>query len=313
MDTIMDIKQGKSGAELPPPRKRRVQPVLRVAEASNERSDVTRGGPVPTPPFFGSRVLKGMPLSSVVDWLDERATLMGRWGLRGSRGGKTYDELAETEGRPRMRGLLEMMQSQKLLDLGVAYGYYPCYSSGERLVVCDPDSNAELFSWTFPRQRGNRRLCIPDFFRDEQEAEELGLDVIALQIVTVGDRVSQKTAELYENDEYRSYLELHGLSVQLAEALAEWSHHRVRTELGIDGNDGEFVAQVTKQAYQGSRYSFGYGACPDLSMRAQLVDVLQADRIGVHLSEEFQLEPEQSTDAFVVHHPQAKYFSTMKE
>ena len=313
MDTIMDIKKGKFGAELPPPRKRRVQPVLRVAEVSNERSDVTRGGPVPTPPFFGSRVLKGMPLSSVVDWLDERATLMGRWGLRGSKGGKTYDELAETEGRPRLRGLLEMMQSQKLLDFGVVYGYYPCYSSGERLVVCDPDSHAELFSWTFPRQRGNRRLCIPDFFRDEREAEELGLDVIALQIVTVGDRVTQKTAELYENDEYRSYLELHGLSVQLAEALAEWTHHRVRSELGIDGDDGEFVAQVTKQAYQGSRYSFGYGACPDLNMRAQLVDVLQADRIGVHLSEEFQLEPEQSTDAFVVHHPQAKYFSTMKE
>lgn len=314
MNTIMDIKAGKPGAELPEPRKRRVKKVAKKnTEHSTERSEVARGVPVPEPPFYGNRVLKGMTLSDVVDWLDEKATLMGRWGLRGTRDGMTYEQLAQSEGRPRLRGLLETLQSEKLLDFGVVYGYYPCFSEGEDLIVCDPDTKNELFTWTFPRQNGNRRLCIPDFFRDRQEAEKQGLDVIGLQIVTIGSKVSEKTAEMYAKNEYRAYLEMHGLSCQLAEALAEWTHHRIRQELGIAGEDGEIEAQVAKQAYQGSRYSFGYGACPDLHMRRQIVDALDAERIGVHLSEEYQLDPEQSTDAFVVHHKEAKYFSTMKD
>ena len=161
----------------------------------------------------------------------------------------------------------------------------------------------------FPRQPRDRRLCLADFFRDAAEAAELGPDTLALQLVTMGSRVSEETAKMYAGNAYRDYLELHGLSVQLTEALAEMWHHRVRAELGIGADEGTVDAQIADQAYRGSRYSFGYPACPDLEMRAPLCRLLRPERIGVELSEEFQLHPEQSTDALIVHHPEAKYFN----
>jgi 5-methyltetrahydrofolate--homocysteine methyltransferase len=264
---------------------------------------------VPTPPFWGTRVVKGLKLAEVAAWLDERATFMGQWGLRSVTDGPTYEELVETEGRPRLRQLLNRIHTDGLMEPAVVYGYWPCHSEGRTLIIGDPDDPArELTRFTFPRQGRDRHLCLADFFRDAEEAAELGPDVIALQLVTMGSAVSRATAELFAADAYRDYLELHGLSVQLTEALAEYWHARVRSELGLDG-DGAVDAMIRDQAYRGSRYSFGYPACPDLADRAKLVTLLRPERIGVELSEELQLHPEQSTDAIVLHHPEAKYFN----
>jgi 5-methyltetrahydrofolate--homocysteine methyltransferase len=184
------------------------------------------------------------------------------------------------------------------------------HSHGETLVVGSPDDpSREVARFTFPRQRRGRNLCLADFFRDEEEAAELGPDVLAMQLVTMGSEVATETQKLFEANAYRDYLELHGLSVQLTEALAELWHGRVRDELGLGAADGDVNAAIRDQAYRGSRYSFGYPACPNLEDRATLVELLDPSRIGVELSEELQLHPEQSTDAIVVHHPEAKYFN----
>ena len=313
MEKVMAVKSGVPGAALPEPRRRRVvaKPRANDPEAvdSTERSDVARDQDVPTPPFWGSRVVKGLKLAEVAGWLDERATFMGQWGLRGSSGGPTYEELVETEGRPRLRHWLDRVQTEALAEPAVVYGYWPCHSEGNKLILGDPDDPArEVTRFIWPRQSRDRRLCLADFFRDADEAAERGPDVIALQLVTMGSAVAQATTKLFEADAYRDYLELHGLSVQLTEALAEYWHARVRAELGL-GGDGEVDAMIRDQAYRGSRYSFGYPACPDLADRAKLVTLLRPERIGVTLSEELQLHPEQSTDAIVVHHPEAKYFN----
>ena len=234
---------------------------------------------------------------------------MGQWGLRGSRDGASYEELVETEGLPRLRMWLDRLQTEGIAEFAVTYGYWPCHSEGQDLVIGDPDDpTRELERFGFPRQSRERRLCLADFFRDADEAAELGPDVIAFQLVTMGSRVAEATGKLFAGDSYRDYLELHGLSVQLTEALAELWHARVRHELGLAG-DGSTDAMIRDQAYRGSRYSFGYPACPDLESRQGLVRLLRPDRIGVSLSEELQLHPEQSTDALIVHHPEAKYFN----
>ncbi|HVE98406.1 MAG TPA: methionine synthase [Mycobacteriales bacterium] len=272
------------------------------------RSAVATDNPVPTPPFWGSRVVKGIALADYASWLDERALFMGQWGLRGSRGGSgpSYDELVETEGRPRLRALLAQVQAEGVMNAAVAYGYFPCVSKGDDLVVLHEDGS-ERARFTFPRQRRDRRLCLSDFFRPEETGE---VDVVAFHVVTMGRRVSEVTGELFARNAYRDYLELHGLSVQLTEALAEHWHARVREELGFAAEDSpDMHAMVSKQAYRGSRYSFGYPACPELEDQAKVAELLQWERIGVTLSEEFQLEPEQSTSAVIVHHPEAKYFA----
>ncbi|WP_022910267.1 methionine synthase [Aestuariimicrobium kwangyangense] len=318
MDSVMAVKRGVPGATLPPIRQRRVAPKVTVEILEPElgvRSEVARPTPeggvdVPTPPFWGSRVTKGIALNEIIGWLDERATLMGRWGLRGSRDGASYEELAATEGRPRLRAWFERIRSEGLGEFGVVHGYWPVVSRDETLIVLDPDDHSrELTSFTFPRQRRDRRLCLADFFRDETEAAELGPDVLGMQLVTMGGAVARATSQLFAANSYRDYLELHGLSVQLTEALAEYWHHRVRGELGFVAEDGDIESAIADQAYRGSRYSFGYAACPDLTDRIKLVELLDPSRIGVELSEELQLHPEQSTDAIVVHHPEAKYFN----
>ncbi|MBK8462900.1 MAG: methionine synthase [Nigerium sp.] len=313
MDAVMAVKRGDADA-LPAPRKRRVAAKATEggeaeASADTRRSDVARGVDVPVPPFWGSRVVKGIKLADVATWLDHRATFMGQWGLRGTRGGETYDEVVEREGVPRLRAWLDRIATDGLAEFAVAYGYWPCHSEGNTLIVGAPeDPTRELTRFEFPRQGRDRRLCLADFFRDAGEAAAHGPDVIAFQLVTMGARVADETATLFAADSYRDYLELHGLSVQLTEALAERWHARVREDLGLGGN-GEVDAMIRDQAYRGSRYSFGYPACPDLEDRVKLVALLEPARIGVVLSEELQLHPEQSTDALVVHHPEAKYFN----
>ena len=250
----------------------------------------------------------------MVGYLDERATFMGQWGLKGSRSGPSYEELVEAEGRPRLRAWLDRIQTEQIAEFAVVYGYWPCYSEGDSLVVLRPAGR-----WTirprrpagsrFPRQRRPRYLCLADFFRDRELARPKGPDVVAFHLVTMGSAVAQATARLFEQNAYRDYLELHGLSVQLTEALAEMWHARIRSDLGFAADDGPIDDMIRDQAYRGSRYSFGYPACPDLEDRAKLVALLRPERIGVVLSEELQLHPEQSTDALVVHHPEAKYFN----
>ncbi|MFJ3651473.1 methionine synthase [Streptomyces murinus] len=299
MDALIGVKRGVPGAKLPELKQRRVPrraPVLMEPEGEG-RSDVASDNPVPAPPFWGTRVIKGIQLKEYASWLDETALFKGQWGLT--------NDLVETEGRPRLRGLLDRLQRENLLEAAVVHGYFPCVSKGDDLIVLD-EHGGELTRFTFPRQSRGRRLCLADFFRPEESGER---DVVGFQVVTVGSRVGEETAKLFEADAYRDYLELHGLSVQLAEALAEYWHARVRTELGISAADPASMAGMFRTEYQGCRYSFGYPACPDLEDRAKIAALLEPERIGVHLSEEFQLHPEQSTDALVVHHPEAGYFN----
>ena len=312
MDALIGVKRGVPGAKLPELKQRRVRATAPVEvterpEEGHVRSDVSTDNPVPVPPFWGTRVIKGIQLKEYASWLDEGALFKGQWGLKQVRTGEgpSYEELVETEGRPRLRGLLDRLQTENLLEAAVVYGYFPCVSKDDDLIVLDEQGN-ERTRFTFPRQRRGRRLCLADFFRPEESGER---DVVGFQVVTVGSRIGEETAKLFEANAYRDYLELHGLSVQLAEALAEYWHARVRTELGFGGEDPADIEEMFALKYRGARFSLGYGACPDLEDRGKIAALLEPERIGVHLSEEFQLHPEQSTDAIVIHHPEAKYFN----
>jgi 5-methyltetrahydrofolate--homocysteine methyltransferase len=338
MDAIMAAKRGESATvdaeaeEKRRERKERRERSLRIAEARKARqasaealedppparSDVATDVPLPSPPFWGSRVVKGIPVADYAAMLDERATFMGQWGLKGARGGAgpTYDELVESEGRPRLRYWLDRLTADGVLaHAAVVYGYFPCYADGDDLVVLtEPEPDApERLRFTFPRQRRDRRLCLADFYRPRESGE---VDVVPFTVVTMGQPIADYANELFAADAYRDYLEVHGLGVQLTEALAEYWHCRIRQELTLPGGvavastDPDDVEEFFKLGYRGARFSLGYGACPDLEDRAKIVALLEPGRIGVKLSEEYQLHPEQSTDAIVCHHPEAKYFNT---
>jgi 5-methyltetrahydrofolate--homocysteine methyltransferase len=338
MDSIMIRKRGGVVAADPKEeakaaeRKARRERSLRIAQARRAReadtsepvqarSDVATDVPIPTPPFWGSRVVRGIPVAEFAALLDERATFLGQWGLRGSRAkdGPSFEELVETEGRPRLRYWLDRLTTEGVLaHAAVVYGYFPAVADSDALVVLAetrPDA-AERFRFTFPRQRRDRRLCLADFYRPRAAAVAAGeVDVLPLQVVTMGQPIADYAAELFAKDAYRDYLEVHGLGVQLTEALAEYWHQRIRQQLrfssgaAVAEEDPTDVEDFFKLGYRGARYSLGYGACPELEDRAKIVALLQPERIGVTLSEEFQLHPEQSTDAIVAHHPEAKYFN----
>jgi len=320
MEAAMAVKHGVPGASLPALRERRVksrpdprataqtpsaEPIPPQAQIRSET--VTVDNPVPEPPFWGTQVVKGLQLAEYGAYLDERATFMGQWGLKPSRkeGGPSYEDLVETEGRPRLRMWLERAQTDGLLQAAVVYGYFRCVSEGNDLIVLS-ETGQERERFTFPRQQRDERLCLSDYFRPRSSGET---DVVAFQLATMGPAVSEATGELFAKNAYREYLELHGVSVQLTEALAEYWHVRVRQELGIAAADPSELDGFFSVKYQGARYSIGYPACPDLADRAKIARLLQPERIGVELSEEMQLHPEQSTDAIVIHHPQARYFS----
>ncbi|HTF12374.1 MAG TPA: vitamin B12 dependent-methionine synthase activation domain-containing protein, partial [Asanoa sp.] len=328
MDTIMSTKRGEApdtdspeaiaAREKEAERKARHERSKRIAAERKAketpvevpaRSDVAADVEVPTPPFWGTRVVKGIALADYTGLLDERALFLGQWGLRGGRGGgPSYEELVETEGRPRLRYWLDRLTADQVLEASVVYGYFRARSEGNDLLVMS-ESGAELTRFSLPRQRQERRLCLADFFSSS------GDDVLAMQLVTVGQPISEYTAKLFARNEYRDYLEVHGLSVQLTEALAEYWHQRIRSELTLPSGetvgsaDPSSLAGLLRTEYRGCRYAFGYPACPDLEDRAKVVNLLAASRIGVVLSEEFQLVPEQATDAIIVHHPEANYFN----
>jgi 5-methyltetrahydrofolate--homocysteine methyltransferase len=310
MDAIMAVKRGDEGAALPELRERRVKLVTRKEERisiDTNRSDVATDVDIPSVPFFGSRIVKGIPLADYVGMLDERALFVGQWGLKGARG--EYESMAEREGRPRLRKLLNEVQSKGWLEAAVVYGYFPCVSEGNDLVIFHhegPNKGEERLRFSFPRQSRDRRLCIADFFSTRESGKT---DVVAFHVVTMGNTVSKAANELFAANEYREYLELHGLSVQLTEALAEHWHARIREEMSVRGEDAPDIQGILDQGYRGSRYSFGYPACPDIEQQTELCELLDPQRIGVFLSEEFQLHPEQSTSAIIVHHPEAKYFN----
>ncbi len=323
MDALVKFKRGET-VDLPA-LKKRVTPKGNLLERTApenipNRSDVATDNSIPTPPFWGVRVVKGIALRDYSSFLDERATFMGQWGLKPGRGddGASYEQLVETEGRPRLRAWLDRIQTDSLLEAAVVYGYFPAVSDGDDLIILhhpsegatDGGSGGEAFTerlrFTFPRQSRDRHLCLSDFVADKSSGR---IDVVPFQLVTMGNRISDAANELYARNEYREYLEIHGLSVQLTEALAEFWHHRVRDELGFGGEDPSEIEGYFKLDYRGARYSFGYPACPNLEDRSKLVELLKPEVIGVTLSEELQLHPEQSTDAMILHHPEAKYFS----
>ena len=307
MDLLMGIKKGVAGVELPPlkPRRTTKRETGLAKEVDLVRSDVSEINPVPAAPFFGSKVVKGIALADYVQMLDERALFLGQWGLKG----KDFEEMAKEQGRPQLRSLLNEVQSKGWLNSAVVYGYFPCVSEGNDLIVLHhegPLKNQERVRFTFPRQSRDRRLCLSDFFKSRSSGE---IDVVSFQVVTMGESISRAINELFQKNLYREYLELHGLSVQLTESLTEHWHARTREELAIEGQDSKKLDEIFSQGYQGSRYSFGYPACPDLEQQTQIFELLEPERIGVTLSDEFQLYPEQSTSSLVLHHPEAKYFN----
>jgi 5-methyltetrahydrofolate--homocysteine methyltransferase len=268
------------------------------------RSQVDPDAPIPTPPLYGSRVVEDIKLDDVFAFINETALFKGQWQFKQGRTPiDEYQKLVQNKVRPIYEELKERSKREELLVPKVVYGYFRCQSEGNDLVVYDEEKEVRF---TFPRQPAGKHLCLADYFASKESGR---MDVVAFHLVTVGRRASEYSQELFKSDNYSDYLYFHGLSVESAEALAELWHKRIREELGIAAADSPDLSRLFRQEYQGSRYSFGYPACPDLEDQAKLFTLLDPARIGVELSEEFQLEPEQSTSAIIVHHRQAKYFS----
>jgi 5-methyltetrahydrofolate--homocysteine methyltransferase len=274
------------------------------------RSDVATRNPVPTPPFWGTRVVMEIALDEIYPFINPVALLRGQWGVKkGAMSDPEYDALLEDKILPIFERLKARCREEKILKPAVVYGYFPCSAEGNDLVIFDPaepEARREIERFTFPRQDSRRRLCISDFFRPAASGD---LDTVAFHCVTMGRRASEEARRLFESNDYTNYLYLHGLGVETAEALAELWHKRIRQELGIAGDDSPRIRELFTQHYRGSRYSFGYPACPEMSDQAKLFRLLQPERIGCVLTENWQIDPEQSTSAIIVHHPEAKYFN----
>jgi 5-methyltetrahydrofolate--homocysteine methyltransferase len=275
--------------------------------AAKLTSAVRKDVPIPAPPFWGSRVVDSVPLDDVFSYVNEVALIRGQWQVRkGKMSEEEYRTLLATKIAPELVQLKERVRAEGLLEPKVVYGYFPCQSSGNDLIIYDDDGRTERLRFTFPRQKGDRHLCLSDYFASGDSGR---MDVVAFHLVTMGRVASTYSAKLYAANNYRDYLYFHGLSVESAEALAELWHKRIRQELGIAGKDAPEIRRLFSQGYQGSRYSFGYPACPNLEDQAKLFALLDAERIGVMLTDEYSLEPEQSTNAIIIHHPEARYFN----
>ncbi len=275
------------------------------------RSDIAALDELPKAPFYGSKVVEIGDLTKVFDFINETALFKGQWQYKQGKSSKEeYAELLRTTVYPKFAEIKAQAIREKLLEAKLVYGYFPCQSSGNDLIIYQDDEKTERMRFTFPRQaveqRGGNNLCLADYFAS---AESGKTDVVAFDLVTMGRKASEHSAKLFRSDNYTDYLLFHGLSVESAEALSEMWHKRIREELGIAGNDAAEMTKLFHQGYQGSRYSFGYPACPRIEDQTKLFELLQPERIGVELTDEFMLEPEQSTSAIIVHHPDAKYFN----
>ncbi|MBV8169212.1 MAG: dihydropteroate synthase, partial [Alphaproteobacteria bacterium] len=284
-----------------------VQRPVDAEEIRLRRAELTARVPVPVPPFWGPRTIARMPVKALVPYLNETMLYQFQWGFR--KAGKKlaeYKAWAQQEVKPILKRMLEIDAAEDILVPQAAYGYWRCAAEGNDVILFDEDGSTEVARFSLPRQNREGGLCIADFFRDVTDNQR---DVIGLQVVTMGSRVSEVARSWFAENRYQDYLYLHGLGVEMAEAMAEYVHKRIRAELGFAAEDDREVERMLKQHYRGSRYSFGYPACPNLADQRQLLTLLGAERIGLELSDEDQLHPEQSTSAIVVVHPQAKYFS----
>jgi 5-methyltetrahydrofolate--homocysteine methyltransferase len=313
MDRLVELKKngeddplfGREISEKNVPRRSRLDAQdTTPVEGQPARADVASDNPLFTPPFVGSRIAVGIPIDEVAEYLNLTALFRNQWGFRPENGEN------DTEFKDRVRATLrEQLGKAKEADLlvpSVAYGHFAANAEGNDLVIWKDDSrSSEWMRFAFPRQRKEPWLCIADFFRPTGSGEE---DFASFMLCTIGARASEETARLFAENHYQEYLFLHGLSVEMAEATAEYWHRRIREELGFADEDGPSLSGLFKQQYRGGRYSWGYPACPDLTDNAKVVELLGGDRIGVTVSEGFQLNPEQTTDAIICHHPEAKYF-----
>ena len=301
----------QAGAEAQPNIKPDETPVLEARpieyeESRLKKAELLSGVTVPQPPFLGARTIDKVSLKALVPYLNERMLYQFHWGYR--KEGRKLDEYmawARKELRPTLYKLLEQCAKEKILEPKAAYGFWKCAAQGNAVILFDKDGEKEVARFEFPRQKKPGGLCIADFFRDVDAKER---DVIGLQVVTVGQHASEVAREWFAADRYKDYLYLHGLGVEMTEALAEYVHKKIRAELGFADEDARDIDALLSQGYRGSRYSFGYPACPNLADQRQILELLGASRLGIVMSDEDQLHPEQSTSAIVVHHPQAKYF-----
>jgi 5-methyltetrahydrofolate--homocysteine methyltransferase len=275
------------------------------AELPSRSPDVVSDNDVFKPPFLGSRLVKGLPIDEIAGYLNETALFRNQWGFRPA-GGESDEEFKDRI-RPTLRDELGQAKADGLLVPKVVYGYFPANGDGNELVLWTDESRTEEQArFAFPRQSKAPYYCIADFFRPV-DAE---VDYAGFSIVTMGHAVSERTAKLFADDRYQDYLLLHGLGVEMAEALAEYWHRRMREEWGFAHEDGPSLAGLFRQQYRGGRYSWGYPACPDLEDNVTVLRLLDGERLGLECSEEtgYQYQPEQTTSALICHHPQAKYF-----
>jgi 5-methyltetrahydrofolate--homocysteine methyltransferase len=337
------VRESKSAEDVPLGYEAKIA-MARAGRSKEEPDPVVDSGvstveTVPIPPFFGTKIVESVPLEDIYPYINEVALFRGQWQVhRGALGVEEYAKLIDEKVRPDFENLKEKAKKEKLLEPRVVYGYFPCQSDGDDLTIYKPVSSnnlttlwevdpkdilqtlrptshslTEWLRFTFPRQKKGKRLCLADFFASKTSGT---MDVVAFHMVTVGKRASEYSQKLFASNNYKDYLYFHGLSVETAEALAEYWHRQIRVELGIDGGDARLagsdkvdIRRLFAQGYRGSRYSFGYPACPSLEDHAKLFELLRPERIGVELTEEYQLVPEQSTDAIIVHHPEARYFN----
>jgi 5-methyltetrahydrofolate--homocysteine methyltransferase len=314
MDTLMAGKRSgdldpafgrEAGGRKLPPRKSERDAAAPPVEVP-ARSDVAVDARVFAPPFVGSRVAKGISLDDIAGYINETALFRNQWQFRPEKGGGENDDEFKARIRPTLRDQLAIAKQESLLVPAAAWGYFAVNSEGTDLVVWKDDTRTqEWMRFGFPRQQKPPFLCIADFFRPSESGEA---DYAAFHVVTMGSRASEREQELFAADRYQEYLLLHGLSVEMTEALAEMWHRRIREEWGFADEDGPSLAGLFRQQYRGSRYSWGYPACPELDDQVKVAELLEIDRIGVAITEEFHLVPEQSTSAIVVPHPEAKYF-----
>jgi len=284
----------------------RIRPVVGDTTHTT-RSSVSSSVPIPQPPFFGSRVVDRIPLNNVFQFVNETPLFKGQWQFKqGRKSNEEYQALLAEHVRPVYEELKARSERERLLVPKVVYGYFHCQSSSNDLIIYEDDAKTERTRFTFPRQPSGKNLCLADYFASVDSGQT---DVVAFHLVTMGRRASEYSQELFKSDNYSDYLYFHGLSVESAEALAELWHKQIRQELGIAGKDATNLNELFRQGYQGSRFSFGYPACPNLEDQTKLFELLDPSRIDVELTEEFQLDPEQSTSAIIVHHPEARYFS----